>query len=81
MMKTLKLRGMMASYDEVLLEGRRNRYSPARILSTLLSLEIADKQARSLRYRLSQAKLPHAKELGDCIYRSIGTLIPILMEH
>ena len=68
MMKTLKLRGMMAvnaSYDEVLLEGRRNRHSPARILSTLLSLEIADKQARSLRYRLSQAKLPHAKELGD----------------
>ena len=30
MMKTLKLRGMMASYDEVLLEGRRNRHSPAR---------------------------------------------------
>ena len=65
MMKTLKLRGMMASYDEVLLEGRRNRHSPARIIGALLRLEIADKQARSLRYRLSLAKLPHAKELDD----------------
>ncbi len=65
MMKTLKLRGMMASYDEVLLEGRRNRHSPPRIIGALLRLEIADKQARSLRYRLSQAKLPHAKELDD----------------
>ena len=65
MMKTLKLRGMMASYDEVLLEGRRNRHSPACIIDALLRLEIADKQAHSLRYRLSQAKLPHAKELAD----------------
>ena len=65
MMKTLKLRGMMASYDQVLLEGHRRRHSPARIIGSLLSLEIADKQARSLRYRLSQAKLPHAKELAD----------------
>ena len=42
MMKTLQLRGMMASYDEVLLEARRNRHAPARIVGTLLDLEIAD---------------------------------------
>lgn len=65
MMKTLQLRGMMASYDEVLLEGRRNKHAPARIIGTLLSLEIADKKARSIRYRLSQARLPYVKELGD----------------
>lgn len=65
MMKTLSLRGMAASYDEVLRQGRRNRHTPARVIGTLLSLEIADKKARSVRYRLSQAKLPHAKELGD----------------
>ena len=70
MMNSLHLRGMMASYDEVLLEGRRNRHTPARILATLLSLEIADKQARSIRYRLSQAKLPYAKELSDFDFSS-----------
>ena len=65
MMKTLSLRGMVASYDKVIRQGRRNRHTPARVIGTLLSLEIADKKARSIRYRLGQAKLPHAKELSD----------------
>lgn len=70
MMKQLSLRGMMASYDEVLLSGRRNQHTPQRIIGTLLSLELADKQARSVRYRLTQAKLPYAKELSDFDFAS-----------
>ena len=63
LMGTLGLRGMKAAYDEVLADAARRSHPPERILGTLLKAEIADKTARSIKYQLSVARLPTAKEL------------------
>ncbi len=65
MMAQLQLRGMIAAYDEMMNSARRNRHSPARVIADLLDIEISDKKARSIRYRMGQARLSLAKELSD----------------
>src|SRR6201987_3863586 len=63
LMATLKLYGMRAAYDEVMTTGIKRRHEPPRIVGDLLSAEIAEKQARSIKYQLTIAKLPLAKSL------------------
>jgi DNA replication protein DnaC len=63
LMTQLKLYGMRAAYDEVMSTGIKRRHEPARILGDLLAAEIAEKQARSIKYQLTIAKLPLAKDL------------------
>jgi DNA replication protein DnaC len=41
----------------------KRQYEPARIIGELLAAEIAEKQARSIKYQLTLAKLPLAKDL------------------
>jgi len=65
MMATLKLAGMRATFDEVVAKARRRRHDIEHVLGELLRAEIAEKQARSVRYQLGVAKLPLAKELAD----------------
>ena len=65
LMSTLKLFGMRAAYDEVMAASIKRRHEPARIVGDLLSAEIAEKQARSIKYQLTIAKLPLAKDLDD----------------
>ena len=65
LMSTLKLYGMRAAYDEVMAIGIKRCYEPARIVGDLLSAEIAEKQARSIKYQLTIAKLPLAKDIAD----------------
>ena len=65
LMSTLKLYGMRAAYDEVMTTGIKRRHEPPRIVGDLLSAEIAEKQARSITYRLTLAKLPLAKDVDD----------------
>ena len=65
LMSTLKLFGMRAAYDEVMANGIKRRHEPPRIVGDLLSAEIAEKQARSIKYQLTIAKLPLAKDLAD----------------
>jgi DNA replication protein DnaC len=65
MMSALHLAGMRTAYDEVMADGIRRQHSAQRILGDLLQAELAEKQARSIRYRLASAKLPLAKELAD----------------
>src|SRR6201987_127803 len=62
LMATLKLYGMRAAYDEVMTTGIKRRHEPPRIVGDLLSAEIAEKQARSIKYQLTIAKLPLAKQ-------------------
>src|SRR3984957_5319228 len=64
-MAELKLYGMRAAYDEVMATGIKRRHEPPRIVGDLLSAEIAEKQARSIKYQLTTAKLPLAKDLDD----------------
>jgi DNA replication protein DnaC len=61
LMSTLKLYGMRAAYDEVMTTGIKRRHETPRIVGDLLSAEVAEKQARSIKYQLTIAKLPLAK--------------------
>jgi hypothetical protein len=63
MMRTLKLAGMRAAFDEVLSIGLKRQHSLPQIIGELLKAEIAEKQARSIRYQVTVARLPLAKEL------------------
>ena len=65
LMSTLKLFGMRSAYDEVMVSGIKRQHEPPRIVGDLLHSEIAEKQARSVRYQLTVAKLPLAKDIGD----------------
>src|SRR6202521_1275161 len=63
LMATLKLYGMRAAYDEVMATGIKRRHETPRIVGDLLSAEIAEKQARAIKYQLPIAKLPLAKDI------------------
>jgi DNA replication protein DnaC len=43
----------------------KRQHEPQRIVGDLLNAEINEKQARSIKYRLTIAKLPLAKDLED----------------
>jgi DNA replication protein DnaC len=63
LMAKLKLFGMRAAYDEVMTTAIKRQYEPVRIIGELLAAEIAEKQARSIKYQMTIAKLPLAKHL------------------
>jgi DNA replication protein DnaC len=63
LMGELKLYGMRAAYDEVMAAGIKRQHEPPRIVGDLLKAEIAEKQARSIKYQMTLAKLPLAKDL------------------
>ena len=65
LMSTLKLYGMRSAYDEVMGNGIKRQHEPPHIVGDLLQSEIAEKQTRSIRYQLSIAKLPLAKDIDD----------------
>jgi DNA replication protein DnaC len=65
MMGELKLYGMRAAFDEVVSHAVKRRHEPPRVVGDLLKAEIAEKQARSIKYQLTSAKLPLAKDLPD----------------
>jgi len=48
----------------------KRQHEPQRIVADLLKAEIAEKQARSIRYQLTIAKLPLAKDLDDFEFKS-----------
>ena len=64
-MGTLKLYGMRSAYDEVMAAGIKREHEPPRIVGDLLQSEIAEKQARSIRYQMTIAKLPLAKDIDQ----------------
>ncbi len=65
LMGALKLYGMRAAYDEVMAAGIKRQHEPPRIFGDLLKAEIAEKQARSIKYQLAIARLPLAKDIDD----------------
>lgn len=65
LMGELKLHGMKAAYDELMSVAIKREHEPQQLIADLLSAEIADKKARSIRYQLGIARLPLAKDLED----------------
>jgi DNA replication protein DnaC len=65
LMKQLKLISMPKIYDEVLASASKRRQTPATVIETLLQAEVAEREARSIRYRMTQAKFPIPKDLDQ----------------
>src|ERR1700704_5973799 len=73
LMGELKLFGMKAAFDEIMATAVKRQHEPQRIVGDLLNAEISEKQARSIKYQLTIAKLPLAKDLDD--FQFAGTPI------
>ena len=73
LMGSLKLYGMRAAYDETLAVALKRKHEPQRFVGDLLKAEISEKQARSIKYQLTVAKLPLAKDLD--VFDFAGTPI------
>ena len=65
LMGELKLYGMKAAFDEIMATAVKRQHEPQRIVGDLLNAELNEKQARSIKYQLTIAKLPLAKDLDD----------------
>jgi DNA replication protein DnaC len=65
LMGHLKLYGMKAAFDEILAVAVKRQHEPQRVVGDLLKAEIAEKQARSIKYQLTIANLPLAKDVDD----------------
>ena len=69
MMSGLKLYGMRGAYDETLATALKRKHQPQRFVGDLLKAEISEKQARSIKYQLTVAKLPLAKDVEDFAFK------------
>jgi DNA replication protein DnaC len=65
LMGELQLHGMKAAFDEIMATAVKRQHEPQRIIGDLLTAEISEKQARSIKYQLTIAKLPLATDLDD----------------
>jgi DNA replication protein DnaC len=70
MMGDLKLYGMRTAYDETLAAAVKRKHEPQRFVGDLLKAEISEKQARSIKYQLTIAKLPLSKDIDDFTFQS-----------
>ncbi len=64
-MGELKLYGMRSAYDEIVAAAVKRQHEPQKVVGDLLGAEISEKQARSIKYQMTIAKLPLAKDLDD----------------
>jgi len=67
-MGELKLHGMKDAYDEIIATAVKRQHEPQRVVGDLLTAEIAEKQARSIKYQITIAKLPLAKDIEDFVF-------------
>ena len=69
-MSELKLYGMKAAFDEIIATAVKRQHEPQRVVGDLLTAEISEKQARSIKYQITIAKLPLAKDIDDFSFNS-----------
>jgi DNA replication protein DnaC len=68
LMALLGLSGMRAAYDEIVTVGVKRQHGVEKVIGALLKAEITAKQARSINYQMTLAKLPLAKDLADMTF-------------
>jgi len=78
-MGELKLYGMRTAYDEIITTAVKRQHEPQRVVGDLLRAEINEKQARSIKYQITIAKLPLAKDVDD--FRFDGTPVNEMLVH
>jgi len=67
-MGSLKLYGMRSAYDAIIATAIKRQQEPQSVVGDLLGAEVAEKQARSIKYQMTIAKLPLAKDLDDFVF-------------
>ncbi len=67
-MGDLKLFGMRSAYDEIVATAVKRQHEPQRVVSDLLTAELSEKQARSIKYQIAIARLPMAKEIDEFVF-------------
>ena len=56
---------MRTAYDEIITTAVKRQHEPQQIIGDLLNAEISEKKARSIKYQMTIAKMPLAKELEE----------------
>jgi len=56
---------MKAAFDEIITTAVKRQREPQQLVGDLLVAEITEKQARSIKYQITLAKLPLAKDIED----------------
>jgi DNA replication protein DnaC len=56
---------MKAAFDQIITAAVKRQHEPQRVIGDFLAAEIAEKQARSIKYQIAIAKLPLAKDIDD----------------
>ncbi len=64
-MTALNLYGMKGVLDELLATAQKQRATPEKMLLDFLEAELAERNVRSIRYRLGLARFPVAKDLDQ----------------
>lgn len=64
----LKLFGMKAAYDELIATAVKRQHEPQKVVGDLLTAELSEKQARSIKYQITIAKLPLAKDIAEFVF-------------
>jgi DNA replication protein DnaC len=64
-MSELKLFGMRSAFDQLITTAVKRQHEPQRVIGDFVAAEIAEKQARSIKYQVAVAKLPLAKDIAD----------------
>jgi DNA replication protein DnaC len=72
-MAELKLYGMKAAFDQIVTAAVKRQHEPQQVIGDFVSAEVAEKQARSIKYQITIAKLPLAKDVDE--FRFDGTPI------
>jgi hypothetical protein len=63
LMGELKLYGMKDAFDEIMATAVKRQHEPQRIVGDLLKAEIGEKQARSIKYQLTES--PPTRKVGS----------------
>ncbi len=79
MMGALKLFGMRSAFDEIVATATKRQHEPQRLVGDLLKAEIDEKHARSIKYQMTIARLPLAKDVDDFAF--VGTPINEILVH
>ncbi len=79
MMGSLKLFGMRSAFDEIVTTALKRQHEPQRLVGDLLKAEIDEKLARSIKYQMTIARLPLAKDVADFTFA--GTPVNEALVH
>lgn len=79
-MGQLKLYGMKAAYDEIIATAVKRQHEPQKIVGDLLNTEISEKQARSIKYQMTIARLPLAKEVDEFNFDATPVNVTLVRE-